>query len=97
MSEEFSVALKEQLAAIELMQSVKNLEVNPDFQRVINRGFMIDFALNAVVKLGRSDDEGKELLVRQLTSVSVVSEYLANLTQEGEKALDIRRNLNVGD
>lgn len=97
MSEEFNVALKEQLAAIELMQSVKNLEVNPDFQRVISRGFMIDFALNAVVKLGRSDDEGKELLVRQLTSVSVVSEYLANLTQEGEKALDIRRNLNVGD
>jgi len=97
MIEDSDAALKEQLASIELMHAVKRLQNNLDFQNVISRGYLNNAVLSMVFSLGGANEEDRKVILEGLVAASVFNDYLVNLTQQGEKALDSKIDLSNGD
>ena len=97
MIEDSDAALKEQLASIELMHAVKRLQSNLDFQNVISRGYLNNAVLSAAFSLGTANEEGRKVILEKLVAASVFNDYLVNLTQQGEKALESKIDLSNGD
>lgn len=97
MIEDSDAALKEQLASIELMHAVKRLQNNLDFQNVISRGYLNNAVLSMVFSLGNANEESRKVILEGLVAASVFNDYLVNLTQQGEKALDSKIDLSNGD
>ncbi len=97
MIEDSDAALKEQLASIELMHAVKRLQNNLDFQNVISRGYLNNAVLSMVFSLGSANEENRKVILEGLVAASVFNDYLVNLTQQGEKALESKIDLSNGD
>lgn len=87
-------ALIEQLAAIEQMHAVKRLLMNKDFINVFLQGYGETYVNNIVANLALCNSESELISHRQLLGVSLFKQYIANLTDAGEKALTAKTEAN---
>ena len=85
---------------VELHEAIERLKDNPDFQRIILKGFLTEHALNLVVEKAKHSNRGEldqQYINNQLMGVGVLSEYfssirvLANSANEAIASADAER------
>ena len=76
------------LAEKQLMEAVKRLAENVDFQRVIMKSFMVDMVLERTHQLSFSmvDEKLEKHLHAEIKAPNFLKKYLENLVRKGEEA-----------
>jgi len=72
--------------AAELYEAYENLSKNKDFEVLIEKGFMTNFAENQLGMLSTSTGDGRKMVEDTLLGVSVLSRWLMTVEMLGSKA-----------
>ena len=73
----------------DMLDSLEKLQSNPDFQKVINKGYLQDKALNGVSLLARDDVKKRGErpdVMEELVAISALQDYLYTIYQLGAGA-----------
>lgn len=73
----------------DMLDSLERLQHNPDFQKVINKGYLQEKALNGVSLLARDDVKKRGErpdVMEELVAISALQDYLFTIYNLGEGA-----------
>lgn len=72
----------------ELGKALRDIKLTPSWKKLIELGFLNDFAKASIDKLATCNKEDKEQVLAELTSISIFEKYLNEITTKGEEAVD---------
>jgi uncharacterized protein YjaZ len=72
--------------AIEMYEAYEKLSKQKAFNKLINEGFIKEFALNNVSLLNCSNEQGQKLIQDTLMGISVFENFLISVQRFGESA-----------
>ena len=97
MNDEIEMTEAEQLAIyakdVELAEAMVRLQKNPDFVKVFNEKFVKDFALTQQYNLAVFDPQTRGRVYEGMTARSHFQRFQDELIEEGNKALNERKDL----
>lgn len=73
----------------DMLDALERLEQNPDFQKVIQKGFILDKAMNGVSLLARDDVKKRGErpdVMEELVGISILQDFLFTVKQLGTGA-----------